>query len=178
VVHNPAQRSATDAPAKRDSVARLNKQQRASGSRRARTARATSCGGVVIRDTNDGPEICLGRRRRERDGSSWTLPKGTPNDAETVEETALREVAEETGLEVQINAPVGAIEYFFTQSGTRIHKTVHFFLMEATGGSLDKHDHEFDEVRWVPINEARRLLSYPTERQVVETALSVAGVDA
>ncbi len=113
-----------------------------------------------------------------RDGSSWTLPKGTPSDAETVEETALREVQEETGLEVKISAPVGAIEYFFTQQGTRIHKTVHFFLMEATGGGLDKHDHEFDEVRWVPIEEARELLSYPTERQVVETALSVAGVEA
>jgi 8-oxo-dGTP pyrophosphatase MutT (NUDIX family) len=129
-------------------VARLNKQQRSNGGRRARTARATSCGGVVIRETDDGLEICLGRRRRERDGSSWTLPKGTPNDSESVEETALREVAEETGLEVRINAPVGAIEYFFTQSGTRIHKTVHFFLMEATGGSLEQHDHEFDEVRW------------------------------
>jgi 8-oxo-dGTP pyrophosphatase MutT (NUDIX family) len=159
-------------------VARLNKQQRADRSRRARTARATSCGGVVIRETDEGLEICLGRRRRERDGSSWTLPKGTPTDAESVEETALREVAEETGLEVRISAPVGAIEYFFTQNGTRIHKTVHFFLMEATGGSLDKHDHEFDEVRWMPIDEARRLLSYPTERQVVETALSVAGVDS
>ena len=159
-------------------MARLNKQQRTAGSRRSRTARATSCGGVVIRETDSGLEICLGRRRRERDGSSWTLPKGTPTEAESIEETALREVAEETGLEVKIGAPVGAIEYFFTQGGTRIHKTVHFFLMEAIGGSLDQHDHEFDEVAWVPIDQARRLLSYPTERQVVETALSVAGVDA
>ena len=75
-------------------------------------------------------------------------------------------------------AAIAVAAVIFTQSGTRIHKTVHFFLMEATGGSLDAHDHEFDEVRWVPIDEARRLLSYPTERQVVETALSVAGVDA
>ena len=132
----------------------------------------------MIRHTDDGPEICLGKRLRERDGASWTLPKGTPSDAETVEETALREVAEETGLDVRIQAPVGAIEYFFTQSGTRIHKTVHFFLMESTGGSLDAHDREFDEVRWVPIAEARRLLSYPTEREVLEQALAVAGLDA
>jgi len=159
-------------------VARLTKLQRQKRSPWARTARATSCGGVVIRETDVGLEICLGKRRRERDGQSWTLPKGTPTDAETVEQTALREVAEETGLDVRISAPVGAIEYFFTQDGTRIHKTVHFFLMEAVGGSLDQHDREFDEVRWVPIDEARRLLSYPTERQVVETALSVAGVDA
>jgi 8-oxo-dGTP pyrophosphatase MutT (NUDIX family) len=159
-------------------VARLNKQQRQDRSRRARTARATSCGGVVLRETEGVLEICLGKRRRERDGASWTLPKGTPSNSETVEETAIREVEEETGLEVRINAPVGAIEYFFTQSGMRIHKTVHFFLMEAVGGNLDRHDHEFDEVRWVPIDEAMNLLSYPTERQVVETALTVAGADA
>src|SRR3712207_7369442 len=59
--------------------------------------------------------------------------KGTPSGAETTEQTALREAAEETGLEVRIAAPVGPIEYFFTQSGTRIHKTVHFFLMEEIG---------------------------------------------
>jgi 8-oxo-dGTP pyrophosphatase MutT (NUDIX family) len=115
---------------------------------------------------------------RERNGATWTLPKGTPSAAETIEQTALREVAEETGLDVRIEAQVGAIEYFFTQSGTRIHKTVHFFLMQAVGGSLEDHDHEFDEVRWVPVDEALRMLSYPTERQVVEQALSVAGVQA
>ena len=160
-------------------MARLNKQRGpAQNSQRARSARATSCGGIVLRHTDDGPEICLGKRRRERDdATSWTLPKGTPSDGETVEETALREVTEETGLVVRISAPVGAIEYFFTQSGTRIHKTVHFFLMEALGGSLEGHDKEFDEVRWVPIDEARRLLSYPTERQVMEEALSVAGLN-
>jgi 8-oxo-dGTP pyrophosphatase MutT (NUDIX family) len=133
---------------------------------------------VVIRQGDAGLEICIGKRLRERDGASWTLPKGTPSDAETAEQTALREVAEETGLEVRIEAPVGAIEYFFTQSGTRIHKTVHFFLMEAIGGSLEARDHEFDEVRWVHIDDARRMLSYPTERNVLEQALSVAGVDA
>ena len=117
-------------------------------------------------------------RHRDREGDAWTLPKGTPSDSETVEETALREVAEETGLEVRIAAPVGAIEYFFTQGGTRIHKTVHYFLMEAVGGSLDQHDHEYDEVHWEPIREARNLLSYPTERQLVEQALSVAGAEA
>lgn len=108
---------------------------------------------------------------------TWTLPKGTPSDGESIDQTALREVGEETGLEVRIVAPVGAIQYFFTQDGQRIHKTVHFFLMEATGGSLESHDHEFDEVRWVPIEEAWALLTFPTERQIVEQALPVAGTD-
>jgi 8-oxo-dGTP pyrophosphatase MutT (NUDIX family) len=131
---------------------------------------------VVVRRGASGPEIVLGSRRRERAGVSWTLPKGTPSRGESVEETALREVAEETGLEVRIVAPVGPIEYFFTQDGTRIHKTVHFFLMEAVGGDLAGHDHEFDEVRWVPIETARTMMTFPTERQIVEQALPLAGV--
>lgn len=115
-------------------------------------------------------------RRRERSGVSWTLPKGTPNDDETIEQTALREVAEETGLDVRIVAPVGAIDYFFTMDGERIHKTVHFFLMEPVGGSLEAHDHEFEDVRWIPLEEARTLLTFPTERQIVEQALPIAGL--
>jgi 8-oxo-dGTP pyrophosphatase MutT (NUDIX family) len=87
-------------------------------------------------------------------------------------------VSEETGLAVRIVAPVGAIDYFFTQGGSRIHKTVHFFLMEPTGGSLEAHDHEFDDVRWVPIDEARTLLSFPTERRIVQQALEVAGLQS
>ena len=118
----------------------------------------------------------LGRRRRERNSETWSLPKGTPSGDEPQTETALREVAEETGLEVAIVAPVGSIDYFFSQHGTRIHKTVHYYLMEARGGDLAAHDHEFDEVRWVDVEEARGLMSYATERDILEQALPVAGV--
>jgi len=105
---------------------------------------------------------------------TWSLPKGTPNAGETLEETALREVTEETGLLVRILAPVGPIEYVFVQRGVRIHKTVHYFLMETTGGSLADHDHEFDEVRWVGLQEAESLMSFLTERRIVAGALTVA----
>lgn len=128
----------------------------------------------MLRHTQDGRELVLGRRRRERDGMTWSLPKGTPNAGETLEETALREVTEETGLEVRILAPVGPIEYVFVQRGVRIHKTVHYFLMEAIGGDLSAHDHEFDEVRWVGVAEAEALMSFPTERRIVAGALAVA----
>jgi 8-oxo-dGTP pyrophosphatase MutT (NUDIX family) len=137
----------------------------------SRTSRAVSCGGIVVRHAADGPQIVLGRREREDRGPAWSLPKGTPDGDETIEQTALREVAEETGLEVRIVCPVGPIEYFFMQRGTRIHKTVHYFLMESVGGDGAGHDHEFDEVRWVPLEEARTLMSYPTEREIVEQAL-------
>jgi 8-oxo-dGTP pyrophosphatase MutT (NUDIX family) len=142
--------------------------------RRMPSARATSAGGVVVRQGEAGIELVLGRRRRERDGATWSLPKGTPNADETIEQAALREVEEETGLQVRIVAPIGPIEYYFVQSGTRIHKTVHYYLMEAVGGDMRLHDHEFDEVRWVARGEARQIMTFPTEREVVELAWSLA----
>ena len=109
-------------------------------------------------------------RRRGRDAVTWTLPKGTPSRGETTEQTALREVAEETGLEVRILGRLPSIEYSFVQDGTRIRKTVHYFLMEPIGGDLSGHDHEFQAVRWVPFAEASGLLSFQTERDLVATA--------
>lgn len=109
-------------------------------------------------------------RRRARDSVTWTLPKGTPDPGETLEETALREVGEETGLEVRIVEPLRSIEYDFVQDGTRIHKTVHYYLMEPTGGDLSRHDAEFERVRWVPFDEAGSLLSFATERELVADA--------
>lgn len=109
-------------------------------------------------------------RRRSRDAVTWTLPKGTPDPGESTEQTALREVAEETGLEVRIVEPLPSIEYAFVKDGTRIRKTVHYFLMEPVGGDLSRHDHEFEAVRWVPFDEATNLLSFQTERDLVAAA--------
>jgi 8-oxo-dGTP pyrophosphatase MutT (NUDIX family) len=138
---------------------------------RLRNTTATSAGGIVVRFSGQVPELVVGSRRRERDGLTWTLPKGTPNRGETIEQTALREVAEETGLEVRITEPLDSIEYWFVQRGTRIHKTVHYFLMEPTGGDLSRHDHEFEHVRWVAFDGASSLLTFETERELVARAL-------
>lgn len=110
----------------------------------------------------------------------WALPKGTPDSGETIEETALRETREETGIEVELEAPISSIRYFFVRGTTRFHKTVHFFLMRPVGGGVELHDHEFDEVRWMPVPEALSLLTHATERSVVERAAALidgAGVD-
>ena len=141
------------------------------------TERATSAGGIVIREGPQGPELVLGKRRRERDNVTWSLPKGTPDGSETPEETALREVTEETGLIVRIVAPVGDIRYRFVLDGRRIDKTVHYYLMAADGGDLADHDAEFEEVRWFPRSEAEAIMSFATERDILARALKVAGID-
>lgn len=109
-------------------------------------------------------------RRRDRDGVTWSLPKGTPNHGESREQTAVREVVEETGLDVRITEPLESIEYSFVQHGTRIHKTVHYFLMEPTGGDLSRHDREFEQVRWIAFDDAPALLTFETERALVARA--------
>lgn len=140
---------------------------------RLRTSTATSAGGIVVRYETGQPWLVVGSRRRERDGRTWTLPKGTPEAGESREETAIREVAEETGLEVRITGPLDSIEYWFVQSGTRIHKTVHYFMMEPVGGDLSRHDHEFDEVRWIRFDGAATMLTFETERALVARAAEI-----
>lgn len=131
-----------------------------------------SAGGVVYRRTDQGVEIAICGRSTE---GIWGLPKGTPNPGETLEETAVREVSEETGLQVVIRGRIGSISYWFSrpQEGKRYHKTVHYFLMAATGGSVADHDYEFDRVDWFPAEEACALLTYPNEVAVVRKALAL-----
>jgi ADP-ribose pyrophosphatase YjhB (NUDIX family) len=135
-----------------------------------RNARATSAGGVVHRTADGRVEIVLVHRRQP---NLWALPKGTPNAGETLEETALRETREETGLQVEIEAPIRAISYVFVRGRTRFHKSVHFYLMRPLGGALEDHDHEFDEVAWVEVDEAMELMTHATERAVVEEAIQL-----
>ena len=136
---------------------------------RLRNVTATSAGGIVVRSLEASPELVIGMRRREH-GVTWTLPKGTPEAGETIAETATREVREESGIEVRIVERLPSIEYNFVQHGARIHKTVHYFLMDPVGGDLSRHDREFADVRWVTFDEALRLLSFETERGLVSSA--------
>lgn len=149
---------------------------------RARTGRRlqiedlVSAGGIVYRLGEAGPEIVLCGRSVE---GLWGLPKGTPQDAETIEETARREVREETGLDVRIERKVGEIEYWFTrlQQGKRFHKRVHHFLMAPIGGTTDQHDHEYDVVRWFSAIEAQRRLTHQNEVAILKRALELLAPD-
>ena len=133
-----------------------------------------SAGGVVYRLTGSGVEIVIGGFRSQENWT-WGLPKGTPDPGETMEETAIREVTEETGLEVSLEAPIDNIQYWFVRSsdGVRCHKTVHFYLMSPTGGSISDHDQEFDAVEWRHDEEALRTLTYRNEAKIVEKAMGM-----
>jgi len=139
--------------------------------RPSRVRTATAAGGVVVRGTGDHLEVVLAGRDSDR---TWVFPKGTPDAGETIEQTALREVREESGLDVDIVRPIGVIEYWFAVPGERVHKFVHFFLMRPLGGDVSRHDHEYDDVRWVPVTEARRMLTYDTYREMLDRAVAAA----
>jgi 8-oxo-dGTP pyrophosphatase MutT (NUDIX family) len=100
------------------------------------------------------------------------LPKGGANAGESGEQTAAREVREETGVHVSVREPLGDVRYWYRRGGKRVLKTVHFYLCDYVGGDTADHDHEVDEARWMPLEEARATLSYPGEREMIERALS------
>jgi 8-oxo-dGTP pyrophosphatase MutT (NUDIX family) len=130
-----------------------------------------SAGGVVIRRTPDGVEVALAARRTRKGDLAWGLPKGLVEPGEEPEEAAVREVQEETGLQAVILSPLGEISYWYVWDDERVRKRVVFFLMEATGGDVSQHDHEMEEVRWVPLADAPRRATYPTERGVLRRAV-------
>jgi 8-oxo-dGTP pyrophosphatase MutT (NUDIX family) len=115
-------------------------------------------------------DVALASRRTRRGDLAWGLPKGLVEEGEAPEQAAVREVLEETGLLAKILEPLGDISYWYVWDNERIRKKVTFFLMEATGGDLSAHDHEMEDVRWFPLEEARRKASYPSERDVVRRA--------
>lgn len=134
---------------------------------------AVSAGGVVWRRGEAGHvEVVVCGRRSDR---SWMLPKGTPDAGETLDQTAIREVREETGLEVKLGQPLPTIEYWFVMHGVRYHKRVHHWLLEPVGGDLANHDHEFDEVVWMPIEQAHRTIHFDNQRQVIAEAARLLG---
>jgi 8-oxo-dGTP pyrophosphatase MutT (NUDIX family) len=138
-----------------------------------RTVHETSAGGLVI-DGIDGPKdsqvaALIGRVDR-RGRMLWSLPKGHIEMGETAEQTAIREVAEETGIRGDVLAALGSIDYWFVTEGRRVHKTVHHYLMRFRGGELSDEDVEVTEVAWVPLKELPDRLAYADERRLAEVA--------
>ncbi|MGL4305980.1 MAG: NUDIX hydrolase [Mycobacteriaceae bacterium] len=138
-----------------------------------RTTRETSAGGLVV-DGLSGPKdkqcaALIGRIDR-RGRLLWSLPKGHIEQGETAEQTAMREVKEETGIIGTVLAELGSIDYWFVTEGRRVHKTVHHYLMEFLGGELSDEDIEVTEVAWVPLSELPTRLAYADERKLAHLA--------
>ena len=135
-----------------------------------RTARAVSAGGVVLAEPRPDAAVALVAHRSVRGSLQWTLPKGAVEEGETVEETALREVREETGLEAELIGPLDTIDYWFVWAPerTRYHKFVHYFLMVSAGGDFSQRDQEMEDAAWFEPDEARRQMSFANERRLLD----------
>ncbi len=129
-----------------------------------------SAGGVVLR----GREvIVIVPVKRDAQGRRVLgLPKGHPDGDETPEAAAIREVGEETGVSAEVIDKLGEVSYTYERRGRRVAKRVAFYLFEYRSGDLADHDHEIEDARWMPLEEAARALSYEGEREMVVRALS------
>ncbi len=142
-------------------------------SRRLPAVEERSAGGIVVDIEQGQARIAVIARRNRAGRLEWCLPKGHIEGAETLPETATREVAEETGIEARVVIELGTIDYWFVTSDKRVHKYVHHYLLEAVGGSLtieNDPDHEAVDVAWLPLRDAHRHLTFPNERRIAREA--------
>ncbi|MCL4499555.1 MAG: NUDIX hydrolase [Chloroflexi bacterium] len=132
------------------------------------TRRATSAGGVIFRLLAGAVEVAITARSGPRE--VWALPKGTVEPGETLEQAAVREASEETGLTGEVLEKIDVIDYWFVFEGVRYHKFVHFYLLKYLSGDPSAHDWEVDEVAWLPVDEAHARLTFRNEQGVLAKA--------
>ena len=157
------------APVPEDPKKQTAKPTKSGGKPYAKRVDEISAGGLVI-DQNGKKGLLIGRiDHKDPSGQRilWSLPKGHIEEGETPEIAALREVAEETGIESAIERSLGVIDFWFMAGGNRIHKTVHHYLFRETGGVLAPQESEVDEVGWFPLSEIIELLAYPDEKKLI-----------
>jgi 8-oxo-dGTP pyrophosphatase MutT (NUDIX family) len=129
-----------------------------------------SAGGIVFKKEN-GKTLVLVSQHSQHHG--WVFPKGLIGDHvkdEQKEDTAIREVEEETGAKGEIIKPLTPIEYWYVFEGEKIKKTVYYFLMEYVSGDITKHDFEMENVEWLSKAEVEKRLTYPSDKKVWQEA--------
>ena len=138
--------------------------------------RELSAGGVLVKRIKGRPHLAAIRPRGKPDGV-WALPKGNLDPGERPAETAVREVWEETGVRGRLVEKLGDVKYTYTRrSGVRVFKVVSFYLLTAGRGRIGEIEErmriEVADARWLPLDEAPRLLAYGGERQMAKEALA------
>jgi 8-oxo-dGTP pyrophosphatase MutT (NUDIX family) len=137
--------------------------------------REFSAGAVLVRRLG-GRWMLAAIRPGGKPAGVWALPKGRIDEGERPEETALREVVEETGAFGRSLGKLGDVRYVYTWDGERIFKVVSFFLVRYSSGRLgdipEAFRHEVAEARWLPLEDAPKLLAYGGERDMARKALS------
>lgn len=132
------------------------------------TDEVVAAGGIVIDATSAAAPLVLLVHRPKYD--DWSFPKGKAEPDETIEEVALREVREETGLTCRIIRPLQAVRYGYdNRKGENRQKVVHYFLMGRTSGALAVNNYEIDDARWFEFDEARGALDYEHDRELLDT---------
>ncbi len=140
--------------------------------------REFSAGGVLVRRLR-GEWVFAAIRPAGKKPGLWALPKGQIDPSERPEETAVREVAEETGAHGRVAQKLGDVKYVYTWDGERIFKVVSFYLLRYSSGRLGELPpetaHEVDEVRWLPLEDGPSLLAYGGEREMSAMAAEAVG---
>jgi 8-oxo-dGTP pyrophosphatase MutT (NUDIX family) len=129
-----------------------------------------SAGGIVVKKQN-GQDVILVSQHSQHHG--WVFPKGLIGDHikdEKKEDTALREVEEETGVKGKIIRALSPVEYWYVFNGEQIKKTVYYFLMEFISGDITKHDSEMENVEWLEKSGVEERLTYPSDKKVWQEA--------
>jgi 8-oxo-dGTP diphosphatase len=129
-----------------------------------------SAGGIVYKKSGEQTLILVSQHSMHH---GWVFPKGLIGDhiqKEGKEETALREVEEETGAKGKIIKILAPVDYWYYFEGERMHKTVYYFLMEYISGDITKHDTEMENVEWLPESEVEKRLTYREDRKVWQEA--------
>jgi 8-oxo-dGTP pyrophosphatase MutT (NUDIX family) len=137
------------------------------------TVEETSAGGLVVDRAAAPPRAAVIARLNRAGRLEWCLPKGHLESGETPEQAAVREIEEETGIRGRVVDSLGTIDYWFSADGRRVHKLVHHYLLEATGGTLSIEgdpDQEAVDVAWIPLDELGARLAFPNERRIAREA--------
>ncbi|MGH7204461.1 MAG: NUDIX hydrolase [Candidatus Levyibacteriota bacterium] len=132
-----------------------------------------SAGGIVFKKVGDKISILIAQHSQHH---GWVFPKGLIGDhikGESKEETALREVKEETGITGKILGSLSPITYWYVFDKEKIKKTVYYFLMEYISGDVTEHDFEMENVEWIPIDEIESRLTYKSDKQIWKESKSL-----